>query len=186
MTNSANDQWVNARYVLTTVLVVLFTWLIHEFAHWATYAVFGYEATMGLNHVSIAEGFEAERTHRLWCIAMGPIVTVLQAVVAFWILKRGWKKLVYPVLFSAFYMRSLAGAMNVLNPNDEGKLSVEFGLGLFAIPVLVGLFLLVLVILTSRRHHLHASIQWKTTMVVMVTSSMLILGDMIFSPRLIG
>ena len=47
-------------------------------------------------------------------------------------------------------MRILAGVMNVIHPNDEGRLSRTFGLGLWTLPLLVAATLLYLVIRASR------------------------------------
>ena len=47
-----NDQKI--KYILTGILAVIFTWIIHEFAHWLTSELLGYETIMRLNISFIA------------------------------------------------------------------------------------------------------------------------------------
>jgi len=84
---------------------VIFTWLIHEFAHWLTSELLGYKSIMQINGTFYAEGENPKDWHKIVVSAFGPFVTFLQGLIVFLYLKsRSWNKYLYPILFIAFYM----------------------------------------------------------------------------------
>ncbi len=172
--------------MLATFAAVFFTWLIHEFAHWSMAEVLGYTANMALNGTSFVAGEDPSTGQRIIISAAGPVITIIQAIVVFLFLNyKRWNQYLYPLLFTAFYMRLLAGGMNVINPNDEGRISQFLGLGTYTIPVLVSAFLLYLVYRVAKRHQLSWKLQATTTLLVMVFSSILILLDQFLSVQLL-
>lgn len=131
------DKKITFRYGMLVLVAVIFTWLIHEFAHWATSELLGYKATMSLNGSGLESGGYHKDWHRILTSGVGPFITLLQATGAFIFLKSGkWIKSLYPFLFTAFYMRLLAGLMNFINLNDEGRISSYFGIGTFTLPLI--------------------------------------------------
>ena len=83
--------------------------MIHEFAHWLISELLGHKSIMRLNGTSFIKG----QNHKAIISISGPIITVLQGIFVFLLLKsRGWNKYIYRFLFTAFYMRFLAGLMN--------------------------------------------------------------------------
>ncbi len=113
------DQKITLRYLLCGVVAVLFTWILHEFAHWSTSEFLGYETIMRLNGTSPLDGQNPTAWHKIIISAAGPIITVLEGLLFFVILRSGsWNKYLYVFLFTAFYMRLLAGLMNLLNLNE--------------------------------------------------------------------
>jgi len=78
-----NEQNINTKYILAGTVAVLFTWLIHEFAHWLTSEILGYEAIMRLNVTSPISGENITELQRAIISISGPIVTVLQALIVF-------------------------------------------------------------------------------------------------------
>ena len=50
------DQKITWKYLLACISAVLFTWIIHEFAHWITSESLGYESVLTLNTVSPVSG----------------------------------------------------------------------------------------------------------------------------------
>jgi len=180
------DQKANFNYILVTTATVLFTWLLHEFAHWITSEWLGYESIMRLNSVSAVDGQEQTDWHRVFISAAGPLVTILQGLVAFIILKfRNWNRLLYPFLFTAFYMRFLAGFMNFIKPNDEGRISAFLQIGTFTLPLIVSALLFFMVYKISRKYQLNWKFQFWTTLIVMLTSSILILSDQLIGIRIL-
>jgi hypothetical protein len=172
------DKKTTFKYIFAVIGAVLFTWLIHEFAHWLTSELLGYESVMRINGTAINTDRTPSDWHKVAISASGPVVTLLQAFLIFIFLKsRHWNKYLYPLLFTAFYMRFLAGFMNIINPNDEGRIGIFLGIGLFTIPAIVTLLLFLMVYGTSRKYQLDWKFQLATTFVVMVTSSVLILAD---------
>ena len=174
------DQKINLKYGLAVAVIVLGTWLLHEFFHWLTSESLGYDAFMGLNKVWSRGGQEVNATHSLLISAAGPLITLLQATGAFFMLKLRWNKYWYVVLFTAFYMRFLAGGMNVINLNDEGWISSQLGIGTYTLPMLVAGLLFWMVYNTSKQHQLRWQFQAGLTLLVMFVSSILILGDQFF------
>ena len=180
------DQKITIKYVIACVGAVLFTWIFHEFTHWVTSESLGYEAMLTLNTVSPFAGQEYTALHNVYISAAGPLMTMIQACIAFLILvKVKWNKTIYPLLYTALYMRLLAGGMNLIKPNDEGRISEYFGLGLFTISIVVSALLFYLVYKIS----VHYKLNWKfntwTTVIIMIASSILILSDQILHIRIL-
>ncbi|RFN57672.1 hypothetical protein [Marixanthomonas ophiurae] len=177
---------ITFKYVLATFVAVLFTWLLHEFAHWCTAEALGYTAFMSLNGTSFATHENLTDLHHTLISAAGPIITLLQAVVVFLFLKYNrWNGYLYPLLFTAFYMRLLAGGMNAINPNDEGRIGQFLGWGTYTIPVLVSVFLLYLLYHITKQYSLSWKFQATTLLLIMAFSSLLILLDQFLGIQLL-
>lgn len=179
------DTRVTFGYVFTAILAVLVTWGLHEFAHWATSESLGYDTIMTLNATSPIKGQDISEWHRFLISAAGPVITIFQAVVVFIFLKNTWSKHLYLFLFIAFYMRFLAGVMNIISPNDEGRISVYLGIGLYTLPFLVSTFLFYLVYKTSKRYRLDRKFKLLTLLLVLVFTSILILLDQFLKVQLL-
>jgi hypothetical protein len=181
-----NNQKISFKYILLVFGAVLFTWLFHEFGHWISYKLMGFEPYLSFNKVGIRGNDLPNTTQQLLGTAAGPIITLLQAIVAYYILiKKGWNKYLYPFLFIPFYMRLLAGIMNVMSPNDEGVISQHFGLGLFTISIMMSLVLFWLVYKVSKKYQLTPKFHLFNTLLVMLFSSLVILSDQFFRLELI-
>lgn len=180
------DQKISISYIIIGTLAVILTWFIHELAHWITAEMLGYESIMRINAVYPVEGQNQTELHSNIISATGPLVTILQALIVFMVLRlRSWNKYLYPFLFTAFYMRFLAGLMNVIKANDEGRISAYLDLGLFTIPVLVGGILFLMVYKISKTYKLSWKFQLWTTIITIVGSSILILSDQFFGLRIL-
>lgn len=182
-----NDQRITLKYISTGIFAVIFTWIIHEFAHWLSSEFLGYETVMRINGTSYSSTDEIPTDlHKNIISASGPIVTILQGFIIFFILKLGnWNKYFYPFLFTAFYMRVLAGLMNFINPNDEGRISSFLEIGTFTLPIIVSGLLFFMVYKISKKYGLNWKFQLWTTAIVMVASSILILSDQFFGIRIL-
>ncbi len=172
---------ITFQYILTIAIVVFVTWIIHEFAHWATGELLGHDTTMRLNGTHTVYGDHETRWHSTFISAAGPIITILQGILAFLFLKRkGWNSVAYALLFMAFYMRFLAGIVSYIRPNDEARISEFLGLGTYTLPLVVSAFLFFLVYRISKKYALNWKFQLTTTLAVMVFSSLLIMADQYF------
>ncbi len=181
-----NDQKITIKYILAGIFTVIVTWIIHEFSHWLISELFGYETIMKLNGTSTVSGENPTDLHKNIISASGPIVTIIQGLIAFLLLKsRNWNKYLYLFLFTAFYMRFLAGLMNFINPNDEGRISAFLEIGTFTLPIIVSGLLFFMVYKISRKNKLNWKFQLWTTIIIMVSSSILILSDQFFGIRII-
>lgn len=83
--------------------------------------------------------------------AAGPAVTLLQGLVALALVWARRSAVAWAFLFWAAFMRLMATAISLWNPNDEARLSEHFGLGTWTLPVVVTLVLLGLLAVGSRR-----------------------------------
>ena len=172
---------ITFKYTTTLIIVVIATWLIHEFAHWVTSELLGYDAVMTLNSSALVRGQNPTEWHKIYISAAGPIVTLLQGLLAYIFLRKGnWNAMLYAVLFTAFYMRFAAGLMNFISLNDEGRISVFFKLGIFTLPAIMSLLLFMMVYSTSKRYRPGWKFQLVTTLIVMFVSSALILSNQFF------
>ncbi len=176
---------ITLSYISATAGVVLFTWLLHEFAHWLTAEFLGYETTMSLNGTSYSAGQNPTEPHQQFISAAGPIVTMVQAFIAFLALKKSWNRYVYLFLLIALYMRVLAGLMNVVNLNDEGRISNYLGIGTFTLSLVVCGLLLFMVFLISKKYRLTRKFQLGSVLLIMLFSSVVILSDQFFGVRLL-
>ena len=181
-----NEQKITFKYLIACMGAVLLTWLIHEFTHWITAESLGYDSILRLNSVSPATGHQWRGLHNVYVSATGPLITIIQAVLAFVLfVNKGWIKTLYPFLFTPLYMRLLAGGMNFIKPNDEGRISEYFGLGVFTLSIVVCLFLLFLVYKISKSYQLSWKFNGWTIIIIMFASSLLILGDQILNIRIL-
>lgn len=180
------DQKINWKYLLACIGAVFFTWILHEFTHWITSESLGYESKMTLNKVSPIAGQNYTDLHNVYVSASGPLITIIQVIIVFMVLSKGkWNKFLYPLLFTPLYMRLLAGGMNFINPNDEGRISEYFGLGVFTLSILVSVILFALVYKISIKYQLNWKFQTWTTLIIMFASSILILSDQIMGIRIL-
>jgi hypothetical protein len=74
-------------------------------------------------------------------------------------------------------MRFLAGAMNFINPNDEGRISLELGLGKFTLSIVIVGILFYLTYTISKTRAFKTKLIAATTLLIMLFSSILILTD---------
>lgn len=182
-----NTTKITFRYAVACAIAVVFTWILHEFTHWVTNQSLGIDAVMKLNSVSPVPGQDLNNWDIITVAASGPIITILQALVFFFILWKGsWNAIVYPFLFTPFYMRFLAGVFNLIRPNDEGKVSAFLEIGLFTLPLLVSGLLFFLVYKVAVKHQLNWKFQLWTTVLIMFFSSILIMMDQILGIQVIG
>ncbi len=180
------DQKVTLKYILSGILAVAITWIIHEFAHWLTSELLGYKNTMRLNGTSLVKGQNPSEIERAIISISGPIITILQGAIIFVYLKsRGWNKYIYPLLFTAFYMRFLAGLMNLIMANDEGRVGQFLGIGTFTLSIIISGLLFFMVYKISRKYKLNWKFQLWTTLVIMSASSLLIFFDQVFKFRIL-
>jgi hypothetical protein len=180
------NQTVSLRYVFAGILAVIVTWFIHEFTHWVTSELLGYESYMRLNSVGSLNGNLSDEVDKAIISISGPIITILQGIIIFIVLKsKGWNKYLYLFLFIAFYMRFFAGLMNFINPNDEARFSQFLGIGTHTVSIIVSIFLFAMVYIISKKYKLNWKFQLWTTIIVLVASWTLILVDQYFKIRII-
>ena len=173
------------QYALVTLIAVLFTWLIHEFAHWGTGELLGNDMIMTLNTCYPTTGMYAGSWHDSVISAAGPLITLGQAIVFYLLLKRNSSVLLFPFLLTCFYTRFLASVMNFISLNDEGRISSDLGLGVFTLPLLASGVLFYLSYDTIKGKGFKTTLIVQTVLWIMLFSSILILTDQAFKIRLL-
>jgi hypothetical protein len=163
------------KYVIITLLAVVFTFLLHEFSHWTTGEILGYKMGMTLNKAYPLSGFFTENWHYTLISSVGPIFTLIQSICAFVFIRKNHNKVLFPFLLSSFYLEFLSGIMNFRHANDLGRISETFGLGLFTIPVIFVLIHSLLVYKTIMREKYSLKFTFGTFFLILLFSSIWIL-----------
>ena len=141
------------KYVAIMILATFLTFFFHEMSHWIAYELLGYDAGFTLNGASVKDAnIKLSTAHRNITSAAGPIFTIIQAIAFYFILEKHKSIMLYPFLFLPFIMRLGAGWANRFQPNDEGRISLNFDLNLYTISAIVVAFLFFLVFKTARRN----------------------------------
>lgn len=148
------------------VVVFFITNLVHEGAHWLTGAAFGFDMQFGLNAVRYRS--PAEPWQRMLADAAGPVITILQGLAAYLLVKRSGAHIAFAFLYTAAFSRLTAGLVSVLHPNDEARVSMYWGLGKWTLPVLVAGGLIALVVTTGKR----LGLGWKDQVLCYVVASL--------------
>ena len=163
------------RYVAYTFIAVVFSFLLHEFTHWSMGELLGYDMEMTLNVTSPKIGAFSQDWQYTLVSAVGPFITLLQSFVFFLWIKKSSQKNLYPFLFSSFYLDLLSGIMNYRHPNDMGRISTTFHLGLFTLPIIFVAMHSLMIYKTTVREQYRWRFNLWTLLWVLVFSSALIL-----------
>ena len=116
------------------------TFALHEGGHWLAAVLLGYDAHYGLNGAGARAA--TDPLHVATIIFAGPAVTIAQGAIALWLVQARASAAAWVFLFWAAFMRLMATAVSLFNPNDEARISEWLGWGMWTLPVLVtaGLF----------------------------------------------
>lgn len=171
-------------FLLLAAAAALLTALLHEVGHWAAGTLLGNEMTLSLNAARVVGAYRAPG-HEAIVSAAGPLVTFAQAGVSYAIIRWRGDAALMPFLLTAAVYRGMAAVMNVVNPNDEGRLSVLVGLDMWVLPTVVTVLLLALVVDAGRRTG-YRPVQGGIGAVVAVhLLGLLVLADQYWSIRLL-
>ncbi len=185
MTDKLSDPAINKKYIAVFALAVLLSWELHELCHWMAGEYLGYKMVMTINSGYLVDGKYAKDMDYQLISAAGPLFTMLEALLVFILMIRRKRILLYPFLFTCFYMRLLATAVSFGNPNDEARISTAIGIGKFTLPVIVTGILFVLVYRISKRYAFSTAFNLKNLGLVILFTSIIILTDMFLKVRLI-
>jgi len=171
-----NIRRVDSSFYGLLLVIAPLTYLVHEAAHWLTGTALGHVMSFSINGVSPAAATSV-RDHIL-IAAAGPLVTLLQGIVAFMLVRTRDSVAAYGVLFFALMMRATAMGVSLFHLNDEARISDLLGLGPWTLPSLMVGVLLILTVIASRRLRLG----WKTNLgaylVATVATTAIVMGDM--------
>ena len=176
---------IDTKYIWIFIFAVLFSWIFHELAHLITGEILGYNMKMTLNSTYPAAGKHSSDLHYHVISAAGPLFTLCEAIVVFILMYWRNRVLLYPFLFTCFYIRFLAMAISLFNPNDEARISTAMGIGKFTLPIIVSGTLFYMVYKISSRYGLSKKFNLVNLGLAILFSSVIILTDMFFHINLI-
>ena len=136
-------------FYATLFLVGVATFAVHEFFHWIAGITLGYDMVITPNRVYSKS--PTQFAHKQIITFAGPFITYVQAVIGYLLVVKKQSPLGFALLYMAFFMRLFAAGMSIFNPNDEARLSLALGIGLWTLPVIVVSVLFVLMYIGSRR-----------------------------------
>lgn len=142
------------------------TFALHEGGHWLAATLLGHEAYFGLNSAG-ARG-TVGTVDQMIISAAGPVVTAVQALVAFWLVQARASAAAWVFLFWAAFMRFMATVVSLFHPNDEARISEGLGWGTWTLPVLVTLALFALLAVGSVR----LKVSWTTLALTWAVASL--------------
>jgi hypothetical protein len=178
-------RWrISWSYLAICAAATVFSWLLHEWVHWLTGEWLGYEMAMTLNTAYPVNGNFSVHDYQL-VSASGPLISILQALICFLYMRKRSAMMLYPFLFTPFYMRLLAFGLSFFRPNDEARISEYLGIGTFTLPVVVVLILSVMIYKISVQYRIPLKFNLLTLGVVIFLTSVIILSNAFFDVRIL-
>ena len=111
----------------------------------------GYQMRLTLNTATLAKGDYTSTADLLLIESAGPIITLLQGVFFYWLIRCTANSNLFVFLFLAFFMRALAFLASFLSPNDEARIAIELGMPFWTVPSIITGALGVLVVVAARK-----------------------------------
>lgn len=167
-------------------IAVLLSCFSHELAHWIAGELLGNKMSMSLNGASpIAGEYKNEWNANIVTIS-GPIFTVMQAILFYFVVNKTKNINFYPLLFFPFVYRFFAGIANIFGANDEGRFGLSFGLGLYTVSILLCSFLLYLILKISVENKLDLKFNLITFFLCAISLLLIVFIDQYFGIKIIG
>lgn len=174
------------KYIGVMIIATFLTFFFHEMSHWIAYELLGYDAGFTLNGASVKNtSIKLTKAHRIITSASGPIFTIIQGIVFYFVLKKHKNIMLYPFLFLPFIMRLGATWANRFQPNDEGRISLDLGLNLYTTSTIVVAFLLFLVFKISKKNKLSIAVNIITFIVSIILLFSLVFIDSKYKIRFV-
>lgn len=154
------------------------TFAVHEFSHWITGTVLGYDMVITPNRVYSTS--PTSYVHKQLISSAGPSITYVQAFIGYLLVKNRQSLLGYAMVYMAFFMRLIAAMISTFNPNDEARISQDLGIGLWTLPAIAVALLFGLVYFASRRLKLTVRDQFFCYLIASVVVAIVVGTDMLF------
>lgn len=177
---------INLKYIGLLFVLVLISCFFHEFAHWVAGELLGNKMSMSLNTVKPISGTYIDKSHANVVTIAGPLLTLLQAILFYFLVDRSKNIYTYPLLFFPFVYRLSAGLANINSPNDEGRLSLSWGLDLYTISITISSFLLLLIIRFSLKNKIGLKFNVITFFLCALSLLAIVFFDQYFKINIIG
>lgn len=185
MTDDFTKAAINKKYLFIFAIAVFLSWMLHEFAHWIVGECLGYKMIMTLNSGYPANRYYSKDLHYQIISAAGPIFTLCEAILIFILMTRQRIILLYPFLFTCFYMRLFATVISFRKPNDEARISSAIGIGKFTLPLIITIVLFALIYKISKIYKFDSQFNLANFGLTLLFTSIIILADMYFKVRIL-
>jgi hypothetical protein len=185
MTSGYLKTKIDKKYVAVFAIAVFLSWTLHELAHWSVGEYLGYKMVITLNSGYPLSGQYSKDLHYQIISGAGPIFTLCEALLVFILMIQRQRILLYPFLFTCFYMRLFATIISFRNPNDEARISSAIGIGKFTLPIIMTSILFALIYKVSKKYSFSSNFNFANLGLTILFSSILILTDMYFKIRLL-
>jgi hypothetical protein len=171
------------RIFSTSFYAILFcvgigTFFIHELAHWLAGVALGHDMIASPNHVWSRSPMPVRDQSLV--SAAGPLITIAQGVIGFWLVRRHRSQLGFALLYMAFFMRLVAAGISIFNPNDEARVSQLMGVGTWTLPLTVVAGLSFLFLVASRELKLKIRDQFFCYVVASIVIALIVGVDKAF------
>lgn len=163
------------KFYVVLFFVGIGTFFIHEFAHWIAGVAIGHDMVATPNHVWSRNPMST--FDQTIVSSAGPLITIAQGIMGFWLVKRHRSQVGFALLYMAFFMRLLAAGMSFFNPNDEARISQLLGLGTWTLPLIVVLGLFCLLMSASRNLKLKFRDQFLCYLLASIVVSLIVGAD---------
>tara|TARA_R110000782_G_scaffold169812_1_gene261658 strand:+ start:454 stop:990 length:537 start_codon:yes stop_codon:yes gene_type:complete len=160
-----NTRRVGPGFYPLLFIVALLTFALHEGAHWLAGIALGHDMVVSLNGSHATTSVPA--LDAMLISAAGPVVTLIQGILALSLVLMRKSLTAYALLFFAAFMRLMAAGVSLLNPNDEARISLYFGMGPWILPLAIVAVLGVMTVIGSR----HLRLSWQTHALAWLTAS---------------
>lgn len=185
MTGDYTKQKIDKKYIAVFATAVFFSWILHELAHWSAGEYLGYKMGMTFNSCYPLVGQYSKDSHYQMISAAGPIFTFCEALLIFILMIQRRRILLYPFIFTCFYMRLLAAMISFRLANDEARISITFGIGKFSLPIIIIGILFALTYKISKTYRFDTKFNLVNLALTILFSSVLIITDMYLKVRLL-
>lgn len=185
MHQAKGEHRINGQYILISLVAVLFTWLLDEFSHWLVGTLLGNDMSMTLNASYPNSGSYVGNWDSIIVSAAGPFVTLIQALIFYLLLKSNKNSVLFPFLLTCLYMGVIAAVLNIINLNDEGRVSRDLKLGVYTLPTIIVCILFYLTYKIIKAKGFSGKLVTLTTLLIMLFSSILVLSDQAFKFKII-
>lgn len=148
--NDLKESQIDWKVIIAIIPIAFFTYLFHEFGHWALGELLGNDMTLSLNNSSPPNGNFIDDSDALWSAIGGPVFTLLQGLIFLlltWLTKSIYS---YSITFFAVFSRFFSIVFGGINLQDEARIAAMLDLNKYLVAAIV-LTILFLILWRSNR-----------------------------------
>jgi hypothetical protein len=140
---------IDLRFFLLFIPIAYGSYLFHEFGHWAVGEILGNRMTYSLNYVFPRSGHYLQASDDLYVSVGGPAFSILQSIIALFIIEIHKAPYAYPFAFFPWFNRFFSLVFGGFGRQDEARIAAVAGIGTYAVAIVVFVTLLAIVIRCS-------------------------------------